>query len=216
MTIFKNDNEAFQGLSDENRWIFNKLELSLKLGYKAGPSGVGVPEDGKYIIRPVYNLAGMSAWARVEQLKKEDTCTEPGFFWCEYIPGHTISVDYTFRKGQIYPVFAAQGFTNDHELYRYSKWVKLDPIPDFHLPPWIDNLNTCSHINIKFKGGNIVEIHGTHKNIFPKGAVEIYPVWEDTAQEQHYMLSDCGMTWKPNKDDAQGNIETARVGFYYK
>jgi len=35
------------------RSLYNKLDLSLRLGYNAGPAGCPVPKSGNYIIRPI-------------------------------------------------------------------------------------------------------------------------------------------------------------------
>ena len=52
----------------EYRWVFNKLELALKLGYRAGPACVPLPplrSHFKVVIRPIYNLYGMGIGAKV-------------------------------------------------------------------------------------------------------------------------------------------------------
>ena len=41
------------------KWVYNKLELSEKLGYLCGPSTVPVPKTGKYVERPIINLSNM-------------------------------------------------------------------------------------------------------------------------------------------------------------
>jgi len=37
----------------EHRWLFNKLEVALRMGYHAGPSGVPISKPGEYIVRGV-------------------------------------------------------------------------------------------------------------------------------------------------------------------
>ena len=54
------------------RSVFNKLELSLKLGYNCGPACVPVTRSGMYIIRPIYNLYGMSVSARFAFISRDD------------------------------------------------------------------------------------------------------------------------------------------------
>ena len=56
----------------QHRWVFNKLEVALKLGYEAGPACVPVQHTGTYIVRPIYNLYGMSVGAKRVFLRKED------------------------------------------------------------------------------------------------------------------------------------------------
>ena len=67
MTEIDEDYQAWDAYP-ESRWIFNKLELSLKLGYNAGPACVPVKEAGKYIVRPIYNLYGMGVGTSIKYL----------------------------------------------------------------------------------------------------------------------------------------------------
>ena len=57
----------------QHRWVFNKLEVALKLGYKAGPACVPLPKTSntlfKAIIRPIYNLYGMGISAKVKTFR---------------------------------------------------------------------------------------------------------------------------------------------------
>ena len=48
-----------------HRNFFNKLWLAEQLGYVCGPAGVDVPKPGVYVVRPIMNLDGMGAGARV-------------------------------------------------------------------------------------------------------------------------------------------------------
>ena len=41
-----------------HKW-WNKLYLAQAMGYSCGPGAVPIPETREYVIRPVYNLAGM-------------------------------------------------------------------------------------------------------------------------------------------------------------
>ena len=59
-------------------------------------------------------------------------------------------------------------------------------------------------------------MHLRHGHDFPKGAVEIIPVWEDIAQEQHYSWGSSGYNWKADEDDADTNLEVKRLGFYWR
>ena len=66
------------------RLYFNKLWLADELKYICGPCGVPVPKDGKYIIRPIYNLTGMGIGAEIKYLKKGENIIKPGYFWSEF------------------------------------------------------------------------------------------------------------------------------------
>ena len=65
------DCDAYVKYPNHRKW-FNKLWLSEMLGYKCGPAGTDIPEDGTYVVRPIYNLGGMGAGAKVVELKKDD------------------------------------------------------------------------------------------------------------------------------------------------
>ena len=51
MKYFDFCDDAWLVCHDEDRWIFNKLELARRLGYKAGPAGLAVQEKGEEDIR---------------------------------------------------------------------------------------------------------------------------------------------------------------------
>lgn len=200
------------------RRLYNKLDLSLRLGYTCGPAGCPVPVTGEYVVRPVINLSGMGATAYITTLEKDkDHDVPPGYFWCERFTGDHISINYSWRKGQLYPVNACQGWNNPNELYRFSRWKLLEKIPEFDLPDWIHETMDAHHINIEFIDGKIIEIHGRHGMDFPKNAVEIVPVWKDTEQDQHMMYNEL-MDWifKPNYEDADNTLSNPRLGFYYR
>ena len=70
MTDILDDYHAWQAYP-HYRWIFNKLEVSLRLGYHAGPAGIPVQRTGYYIIRPVYNPYGMGIGAHKKWLSAD-------------------------------------------------------------------------------------------------------------------------------------------------
>ena len=93
------------------RWLFNKLEVSLKLGYDCGPAGVPITKAGNYIIRPIYNLYGMGIGAHKKYLDPDKHGDDmihhkhipPGYFWCEWIDGTHHSVDFMKQDGKWVP-----------------------------------------------------------------------------------------------------------------
>lgn len=204
------------------RSLYNKLDLSLRLGYNAGPAGCPVPKSGNYVIRPIINLSGMGATSYIQYLKAGvDHDVPPGYFWCERFTGNHISVNYSWRKATLYEVNAVQGWNSQQELYRFSSWKLLKKIPECakvdNLPVWIDSTMAVHHVNIEFVGGHIIEIHGRHGVDFPKGATEIVPVWQDTEQDQHMMYNNLqDWIFKENYEDADGTLDNPRLGFYYR
>ena len=98
------DYQAWE-LYPQYRWVFNKLEIALKLGYRAGPACTPLPSTlnhYKVIIRPIYNLYGMGIGAKVCTFIPEidndfiihHGHIPPGYFWCEYFEGTHYSIDY--------------------------------------------------------------------------------------------------------------------------
>ena len=196
-------------------WIFNKLELSLQLGYNCGPAGVPVKTSGEYIIRPIYNLNGMGINARFEYIEADVFHPiDPGQFWCEIFKGDHISVDYIWEdEDTLVPVHASQGYNHSDNLTEFYRWRKIAP-PNFKLPKLISDFDDVEHLNIEFIYGNIIEIHLRHGADFPDGATEIVPVWKNNQQE----LADQYTDWKYTADyeDCDGYLDNPRMGFYYK
>lgn len=200
------------------RHLFNKLELALKLEYNAGPSLVPVPKSGRYIIRPIYNLGGMGSYAHIAELKKGETVNIPGSFWCEEFKGRHISIEYARHKQEIFPQWACEGFRSGSELFRFSKWVKLEELPQVEIPAWLErDLSHAWHSNIEFIGDKIIEVHLRRMHDFPAGAKEIIPIWDDQdITEQHITWSDAGYTFTEAEDSNDGNLPAKRLGFYYR
>ena len=67
--MYMNDDEAYHKFPGSN-WVYNKLQLSEKLEYHCGPAGTKVDREGEYIIRPITNLSGMGAGAKIVTCKK--------------------------------------------------------------------------------------------------------------------------------------------------
>lgn len=208
-----NDWQAWQ-LYPHHSWIFNKLELSLKLGYNCGPAGVPVKKTGKYIIRPIYNLEGMGLNARIEHIEKNKVhYIDPGQFWCEVFDGDQISIDYKWNKGKLVPIHASQGYNSSDNLIEFFRWIKIDP-PNIKLPKFINELDDVDNINIEFINDKIIEIHLRHGLDFPPGATEIIPVWNDKKEEMKEKYND--WFYKEDFEDCEGHLKNPRLGFYYR
>jgi len=204
----------------QHRWVFNKLDLSLKLGYLAGPGGTSVPIDGDYIVRPIINLSGMGVGANRMQINKGDyTKVPPGYFWCEYFHGPNYTVDYEWQVVDdvtiLRPVFAAQGCRTSADLYRFSGWRRIDP-PYFKLPTWIAGLCNVPRFNIEFIHDKIIEIHLRPGVDFPFESTRIIPLWSDMTSEECKIFERMGFQLHTNFDDADGHLAVKRLGFYYK
>lgn len=200
----------------QHRWIFNKLELALRLGYTAGPTPMPVPKTGEYIVRPIYNLSGMSAGASIMTLEEGKVYNfPPSYFWCERFIGDHLSVNYEWQASRLIPTHTSIGETDFENLSRFKKWTKIEH-RDLKLPNWISSLRFVQNINIEFIGSKIIEIHLRSGVDFPEGATEIIPVWSTTPQSEVDKLLQNGYNYEESYMDAEKNITDPRLGFLWK
>lgn len=198
------------------RCTFNKLELSLRLGYDCGPSGTNVSNTGEYCVRPIYNLGGMGAGASFEFFYNTlPTKIPSGYFWCERFYGDHISIDWFKVNEKWIPIFACQGYREENNpLYKFNKWVKIDP-PKIELPKFIENID-CEYLNAEFIGDKLIEMHLRHSSDFPKNSKELIPVWSDIGKEKVQSTLSEDWTYVENIDDSDGNLSVKRLGFFYR
>ena len=223
------DYEAWEAYP-QHRWVFNKLELSQKLGYECGPACVAIKHSGMYVVRPIYNLYGMGVSARFTYLSRDDKSDiqnhkhiPPGHFWCQKIEGEHHSIDYRYvydGKNGIHSHWEPfNTLVAEKDDLKFTKWTKIKN-EYFELPNWIDELQDCGFINIEFIGGKIIEIHLRTGNDMveedPIGTIVI-PVWKDTPNkliEEHIVMD---YIQHENRDgeiwDASGYIDNPRLGY---
>lgn len=220
------DDVAVWSMYPQHRWLFNKLEVALRLEYSAAPIVVPVTEAGKYVIRPIYNLYGMGVGAHVKDLDPGDAFEDhvagpPGTFWCEYFEGDHVSVDYKWvedGKGGIHsgwrPVNAMLGEPG-YSLQTFRSWTRIEP-PLRLLPGFVEVLDDVADLNIEWKGEHVIEVHlRTGNDVIahrPMGTV-IYPIFDE-------MHVPAGHTFIPNdgvgRYDANGHLPANRLGYYVK
>ena len=222
------DFQAWDLYKDKYSYLFNKLEIALRQGLHAGPSGVPPQRNGDYIYRPAYNLYGMGIGATKFSYKKsmaDDIISQgvvpPGYFWCEWIDGIQRSID--FHRNPYTQVFYTravwQGIHyDDNNLVKFKQWIKLPNDIDIHdikldLP--INDPNVTA-INVEMRGDYVIEAHlrlgGDPFDGLPIGTV-VTPVWDDMEIPE-------GAEFLPNPyeegtDDpsAFGNLPNIRRGY---
>mgnify|MGYP005986497901 CR=1 FL=1 len=208
----------------EFHWIFNKLELSLALGYAAGPCPALPMHEGYYIIRPIYNLYGMGLEASKVYLKTDDNSEimrqqHPGSFWCEWFDGPHYSIDYVWEDAWK-PVHATQGFSGE-DFIHFDRWERIDP-PQIELPPLLNKLANNKVLNIEFKDSKIIEVHLRLGNLagdwygLDDATTTIIPVWEHMTEFTIDQFKQAGFTFIDRPEDGSGKIENKRLGFLYK
>lgn len=222
--MIDDDTQAWEAYPNY-RWVFNKLELAMRLGYQCGPACVPIKIKGHYIVRPIYNLFGQGIGAEKldldPELHTEDMILHkfipPGYFWCEYLLGNHYSIDYKRENGQWVP-FSAMVGTHETEdnLVRFEVWKKVE-LPNFQLPNFIQEIDV-EYLNIESKGSNPFEIHLRTGNDqiwnLPMGS-KLYPSWQESDQELRK-----GLKFSPNLHSntryyaANGYLNDVRRGYY--
>ena len=230
-----NLNEDFQAWEQypQHRWVFNKLELALYLGYEAGPACVPIPRRNKYVIRPIYNLYGMGLGATVKELDPEIHSLEmqehghipPGHFWCEFFEGPHYSIDFKRTaqpKGSVFfwePISAILGKHYDSNyLSTFKSWEVVD-LFEVLLPLRLLELTGVEFLNIEMIGDKIIEVHLRSGNDFTWNTTvgtKYYPIWTneelDSYAKQGYEIIPNHHS-DSSKYSASGNLSNVRIGF---
>lgn len=202
------DYQAYKAFPQHRKW-FNKLYLSEVLDYDCGPSGIAPTKDAFYIVRPIYNLSGMSVGAKKVFIENDDyTKVKPGYFWCEWFEGDHISVSYVFKDNCWNPISAWQAYKKD---LTFVKWQKTNKYPV--LPDVIQKINNVPVINVEFIGNNVIEVH-LRDTPDPQYDVLI-PVWDNNRSiiEKHKKE---GFSFIAAYEDADSFITIPRIGFMVK
>ena len=216
------DYESYEKYPHHRKWC-NKLYVAETFGYNCGPCGTAPKESGIYVVRPIYNLSGMGAGAKVKQILAGDTsATPPGYFWCEYLKGKHYSANYEFVHDinpYWKPVSCWEGINMPINLTRFVEWKRSDYIPE--VPRQLNELSDVKRINVEFKGNDVIEVH-LRESADPDYD-HIIPVWKsdlDLSQGErgkvaHY-IEDHGYKFIRSDDDADGFLEDPRIGFLVK
>lgn len=194
--------------------FFNKLWLNQQVGNCCAPAGIAVPITDWYITRPVYNISGMGAGAKKRWLTVSNSeCDIPaGYFWCEWINGDHVSVDYTWQDGW-QQLYAFQGHRNSGDpLYRFQRWQRVET--DLTPPDFLDELKSVPVINVEYIAGRVIEVH-LRASPDPVQWNEFVPVWQSQPLPAVQMQQQ-GYTWINSKDNANGAIPDQRLGFWVR
>jgi hypothetical protein len=170
------DIQIWNQIPQDKKWVFNKLEVALRAGLVCGLREIPVPQEGEYVVRPVYNLSGMGLDAKVMHLTPETTEYEvpTGHFWCEKLVGIHKSVDYKSRK----PVLAVRG-SHTQAMWKWSVWEKISLGEAPPLPRFLDDLSLeYPLINVEYIGNIPIEVHLRGNPDFKDGQSVLVPVWE--------------------------------------
>ena len=226
--------EDFQAWSKHSgnfqyRSLFNKMEIALRQELHAGPAATAPEKSGWYVHRPIYNLYGMGINAvkfyydseKMHEKMINHDIVPPGHFWCEWIDGEHLSIDYQqYSDGSWKTRSVWQGeHHSDDNLTKFKTWKRLseDYGPSFESTGLMDIFGNDPYVpycNIEMRGDYIIEVHMRLGNDpfdeYPVGS-EIIPVWNDEESPEG--------EWKPNlhsdmeKYSANGYLSDVRRGY---
>lgn len=173
-------------LYPQYRLFHNKLYVSELFDIPAGPNTVPPPVEGKYCIRPIYNLYGMGWGAKVQTITKEDFVSikqwghiiPPGYFWQQYLEGTHYSTDYRKNTNNQWEPFCSMTAEYGPDLIQFKSWTKTHNPPTINLPSIINDINVPI-LNIESKDNKPIEIHLRPGNelMWSDNVNKLIPVW---------------------------------------
>ena len=199
------DAEAWQA-HPNLRWIYDRLQLSLALGYECGPAGTLPSRPGIWFVKPIINLNGMGVDAHAQAYDGgAGFPVRPGSFWMPRFTGRHLSLDLKRARNAWQVEFAVECiYRNDrpHEWWR----VKDRPALPVLIPP---DATAMSWLNVEMIGSNVIEVHLRRNHDFDAmpEACSAFPIWEGEPVP-HDMIS--------NPEDADGFLAPRRLGFVYR
>jgi hypothetical protein len=206
-------------LYPRQRILFDKLWVSSMLGYLCGPGGVAIPLDGKYIVRPIYNLHGMSRGATSKELLVGDSSTPPGYFWCEFFKGEHYSVDFVNDNGNFKQILVVKG---DRESeYKFTSWTKI-PLTKikFEVPNFVEYIckNNVEYLNIEYIDDKVIEVHMRRNPDFVHNKYsKLEVVWASSwNQEKYDREQETFFASIENVYNEKSEIIDTRLGFFGK
>lgn len=205
------------------RKYFNKLYIAELFGYDCGPAGLAPSKDGTYVVRPIYNLAGMGVGAYVKDIKAGDCRSVPaGYFWCEYFDGKHYSANYVWKYDRDNVTGAWndpwkglscwEGINMPVNLSRFVEWKRSDYIPK--VPDQLIPLRDAKYLNVEFKGDKVIEVHLRYSK--DPDYNHLIPVWSSEPEEKRKHMELHGFQFIEDFDDADGQLDDPRIGFLIK
>jgi hypothetical protein len=206
-----NDCDVWQNYPNYRKW-FNKLYVAQLLRYHSGPCGVAPERDGWYIVRPIYNLSGMSLGAEKKFIKSNDISqVPPGYFWCEWFDGTHYSATYTFEH-ETNPYWKMKScWIGEKEGLTFTKWKRSESAPI--VPRELNPLSSFL-INVEFIGDKVVEVH--LRDTPDPDYDEMIPIWEDDPVSLVDSYEKMGYNFISSYDNADSFLKPARLGFMVK
>jgi len=166
------DGEAYD-LNPEFRWVYNKLLIAESQDIACGPHGTNpAPHLFPIFSKPIYNLGGMGADARViETLQDYWQSITAGHMWSEFLQGEHYSTDVAVVNGQPLWFSHTRGIPGPQQMWDYWEVnVPASPSLQQAITTFIKtHLTTYTGmLNIETIGGRAIEVH-----------LRLFPQWPD-------------------------------------
>ena len=167
----------------EYRWMFDRLALAERLGYKCGPHGVW-PDEFPVISKPIINLYGMGIGAEV--FENDDAFPyRAGHFWCELFEGEWRSYDIDLTSDYCYEAIVV----DSEDRYCPTVWeITQQRTPGWLWPQVLPGLKKKpNRMNVETIGQRVIEMH-------PRWTEEFEPYYDGRPFT-------CEVMWWPSIDD---------------
>lgn len=206
-----NDQIAYRKWPQYAHW-YNKLWFSEKMKYNCGPAGIAPVTSGWYVVRPIMNLSGMGAGATKKWIEADDVTQVPlGYFWCEWFDGNQYSVTYEWVDWWWNPISSWAGSKNEDDLSKFYEWRRSSFLPEIDI--LFHEISSVRSINVEFIGDKPIEVH---LRTSPDPDYDmLIPIWKN----EEYLIdkyTNMGYTYVSSYDNADGFLETPRLGFMVK
>ena len=188
------------------RWLYDRLQLSLALGYECGPAGTLPPRPGMWFVKPIINLNGMGVDAHARRYDGGPVFpVRPGCFWMPHFVGRHLSLDLA-RTASGWQC----GLTVEciHRNGRPFEWKRIADLPRLPALLAIGRID-APYLNIELIGDHVIEVHLRRNHDFDAmpEASSAFPVWDGDPVPAD-MVAD--------PEDADGFLAPRRLGFFYR
>jgi hypothetical protein len=188
------------------RWLYDRLQLSMALGYECGPAGTLPPRAGAWFVKPIVNLNGMGVDAYACNYDGGPVFpVRPGSFWMPRFVGRHVSMDLERTSSGWRTGLTVECLYRSH---RPCEWIKVADAPRVPAVLEIHRIDSA-WLNIEFIGADVIEIHLRRNHDFDAmpEATSVFPIWSGDPVPAD-MVAD--------PEDADGFLAPMRLGFVYR
>ena len=199
------DAEAWQDYP-HLRWLYDRLRLSLALGYECGPGGTLPPRAGIWFVKPIINLNGMGVDAHAQRYDGSIVFPiRPGSFWMPCFSGRHVSLDLERTASGWRVALIVECIYRNGRPY---EWKRIADAPRLPRALGIEHIDSA-HLNVETIGNRVIEVHLRRNHDFDAApdASSAFPVWDGEPIPAD-MVAD--------PEDADGFLDPRRLGFVYR